>query len=104
MVTDFERDYLWGPTPADRRAAIQSSASARRPHALLERDRRRIELHELPPVSMPGTPSIYYGDEIGMGDNIHLGDRDGVRTPMHVDTRPQRRLLARRSGALVFRR
>ena len=49
---------------------------------LLERDRRRIELMNYLLLSMPGTPVIYYGDEIGMGDNIHLGDRNGVRTPM----------------------
>ena len=50
--------------------------------------------------SLPGTPVIYYGDEIGMGDNIYLGDRNGVRTPMQWSARPQRRLLARptRSG------
>ena len=49
---------------------------------LLERDRRRVELMNCLLLSMPGTPVIYYGDEIGMGDNIHLGDRNGVRTPM----------------------
>ena len=48
----------------------------------MERDRRRIELINSLLLSMPGTPVIYYGDELGMGDNIHLGDRDGVRTPM----------------------
>jgi maltose alpha-D-glucosyltransferase/alpha-amylase len=52
-------------------------------------------------LSMPGTPDLYYGDEIGMGDNIFLGDRDGVRTPMQW-TRPQRRLLARRPAAPVL--
>ena len=54
----------------------------RRLAPLLERDRRRVELMNGLLLSMPGTPVIYYGDEIGMGDNIHLGDRDGVRTPM----------------------
>ena len=54
----------------------------RRLAPLLERDRRRIELINSLLLSMPGTPVIYYGDEIGMGDNIYLGDRDGVRTPM----------------------
>ncbi|WP_034060235.1 alpha-amylase family glycosyl hydrolase, partial [Pseudomonas aeruginosa] len=48
----------------------------------VERDRRRIELLHSLLLSMPGTPTLYYGDEIGMGDNIYLGDRDGVRTPM----------------------
>ncbi len=48
----------------------------------MERDRRRIELLHSLLLSMPGTPTLYYGDEIGMGDNIYLGDRDGVRTPM----------------------
>src|SRR5690606_40614442 len=52
------------------------------PISLLERDRRRVELLKSFLLSMPGTPVLYYGDEIGMGDNIHLGDRDGVRTPM----------------------
>src|SRR5690606_31750094 len=54
----------------------------RRLAPLLERDRRRIELMTSLLLTMPGTPALYYGDEIGMGDNIHLGDRDGVRTPM----------------------
>jgi maltose alpha-D-glucosyltransferase/alpha-amylase len=48
----------------------------------MERDRRRVELLNSLLLSMPGTPTLYYGDEIGMGDNIYLGDRDGVRTPM----------------------
>jgi maltose alpha-D-glucosyltransferase/alpha-amylase len=81
MVTDDERDYLWNFYAADRRARINLGIR-RRLAPLLERDRRRIELMNGLLLSMPGTPVIYYGDEIGMGDNIHLGDRDGVRTPM----------------------
>ena len=81
MVTDRERDYLWETYAADRRARINLGIR-RRLAPLLEHDRRRIELMNALLLSMPGTPVIYYGDEIGMGDNIHLGDRDGVRTPM----------------------
>jgi maltose alpha-D-glucosyltransferase/alpha-amylase len=81
MVTDSERDYLWQTYAADRRARLNLGIR-RRLAPLLERDRRRIELMNSLLLSMPGTPVIYYGDEIAMGDNIHLGDRDGVRTPM----------------------
>ena len=81
MVTDRERDYLWNTYASDRRARINMGIR-RRLAPLLERDRRRVELINSLLLSMPGTPVIYYGDEIGMGDNIHLGDRDGVRTPM----------------------
>ena len=81
MVTSSERDYLWETYASDTRARINLGIR-RRLAPLLERDRRRIELMNGLLLSMPGTPVIYYGDEIGMGDNIHLGDRDGVRTPM----------------------
>jgi maltose alpha-D-glucosyltransferase/alpha-amylase len=81
MVTDDERDYLWQTYAADRRARLNLGIR-RRLSPLLERDRRRIELMNSLLLSLPGTPVIYYGDEIGMGDNIHLGDRNGVRTPM----------------------
>ncbi len=81
MVTDRERDYLWNHYAADRRARINLGIR-RRLAPLMENDRRRIELLNALLVSMPGTPIIYYGDEIGMGDNVFLRDRDGVRTPM----------------------
>lgn len=81
MVTSKERDYLWNFYAEDKRARINLGIR-RRLAPLLQRDRRRIELLNSFLLSMPGTPVIYYGDEIGMGDNIHLGDRDGVRTPM----------------------
>ncbi|VVP87047.1 1,4-alpha-glucan branching enzyme GlgB [Pseudomonas fluorescens] len=81
MVTDRERDYLWNYYAEDRRARINLGIR-RRLAPLLQRDRRRIELLTSLLLSMPGTPTLYYGDEIGMGDNIFLGDRDGVRTPM----------------------
>jgi maltose alpha-D-glucosyltransferase/alpha-amylase len=81
MVTDRERDYLWSTYAADKRARLNLGIR-RRLSPLLEHDRRRIELMNGLLLSMPGTPVIYYGDEIGMGDNIFLGDRDGVRTPM----------------------
>ncbi len=81
MVTDNERDYLWQTYAADRRARLNLGIR-RRLAPLLEHDRNRIELMNMLLLSMPGTPVIYYGDELGMGDNFHLGDRDGVRTPM----------------------
>ena len=81
MVTDEERDYLWNIYAADQRARINLGIR-RRLGPLMERDRRRVELMNALLLSMRGTPVIYYGDEIGMGDNIYLGDRDGVRTPM----------------------
>ena len=82
MVTHSERDYLWENLRRGTRRARINLGIRRRLAPLLERDRRRIELMNGLLLSMPGTPVIYYGDEIGMGDNIFLGDRDGVRTPM----------------------
>ncbi len=81
MVTDRERDYLWNHYAADKRMRLNLGIR-RRLAPLLENDRRRMELLNGLMFSMPGTPVMYYGDEIGMGDNVFLGDRDGVRTPM----------------------
>jgi maltose alpha-D-glucosyltransferase/alpha-amylase len=81
MVTDSERDYLWSTYAADTRARINLGIR-RRLAPLMDNDRRKIELMNALLMSLPGTPIIYYGDEIGMGDNIYLGDRNGVRTPM----------------------
>jgi maltose alpha-D-glucosyltransferase / alpha-amylase len=81
MVTDSERDYLWSTYAADPRARINLGIR-RRLAPLMENDRRKIELMNSILMSMPGTPIIYYGDELGMGDNIYLGDRNSVRTPM----------------------
>ncbi|HVB17029.1 MAG TPA: maltose alpha-D-glucosyltransferase [Stellaceae bacterium] len=81
MVTDRERDYLWDYYAADRRARINMGIR-RRLAPLMENDRRKIELLSGLLLSISGTPVLYYGDEIGMGDNVFLGDRDGVRTPM----------------------
>ncbi|MEM6847012.1 MAG: maltose alpha-D-glucosyltransferase [Pseudomonadota bacterium] len=81
MVTEEERDYLWKTYAGDKRARINLGIR-RRLAPLMQNDRRKIELMNAFLLSMPGTPVIYYGDEIGMGDNYYLGDRDGVRTPM----------------------
>ncbi len=81
MVTDEERDYMYRVYAHDTQARINLGIR-RRLAPLLGRDRRRIELLNALLFSLPGTPIIYYGDEIGMGDNFYLGDRNGVRTPM----------------------
>jgi maltose alpha-D-glucosyltransferase/alpha-amylase len=81
MVTDEDRDYMWRTYAADRQARINLGIR-RRLAPLLQNHRLRIHLMNGLLFSFPGTPVIYYGDEIGMGDNIYLGDRNGVRTPM----------------------
>jgi len=81
MVTDEERDYMYQAYAADPQMRINVGIR-RRLAPLLENSRRRIELMHALLFSMPGTPVVYYGDEIGMGDNVYLGDRNGVRTPM----------------------
>lgn len=81
MVTDEERDYMYRVYAHDQEARINLGIR-RRLAPLMGNNRRRIELMNGLLFSLPGTPVIYYGDEIGMGDNIFLGDRNGVRTPM----------------------
>ena len=81
MVTDDERDYMYLAYSADPRMRINLGIR-RRLAPLMDNNRRRIELLNSLLFSFPGTPVLYYGDEIGMGDNIYLGDRNGVRTPM----------------------
>ncbi|HEY7408855.1 MAG TPA: maltose alpha-D-glucosyltransferase [Gemmatimonadaceae bacterium] len=81
MVTDEERDYMYREYARDKRMRINLGIR-RRLAPLMENGRRQMELMNALLMSMPGTPVVYYGDEIGMGDNIYLGDRNGVRTPM----------------------
>ena len=81
MVSDEERDYMYLAYSADPRMRINVGIR-RRLAPLMDNNRRRIELLNSLLFSFPGTPILYYGDEIGMGDNIYLGDRNGVRTPM----------------------
>jgi maltose alpha-D-glucosyltransferase / alpha-amylase len=81
MVTDEDRDYMWDEYAKDPR--MKANIGIRRRLApLLDNDVNRMELFTALLLSLPGSPVLYYGDEIGMGDNIWLGDRDGVRTPM----------------------
>ncbi|HTS59680.1 MAG TPA: maltose alpha-D-glucosyltransferase [Terriglobales bacterium] len=84
MVTDMERDYMYDEYARDRSMRLNLGIR-RRLAPLLDNDRRRIELMNGMLMSLPGTPITYYGDEIGMGDNVNLGDRNGVRTPMQWD-------------------
>jgi maltose alpha-D-glucosyltransferase/alpha-amylase len=87
MVTDRERDYLYQTFAMDPQARLNLGIR-RRLAPLLDNDRHRIELMNLLLMTMPGSPIIYYGDEIGMGDNFLLGDRNGVRTPMQWNGGP----------------
>ena len=81
MVTDEERDYMYRAYAHDPQMRINLGIR-RRLSSLLGKDWNRIELMNALLFSLPGTPVLYYGDEIGMGDNIYLGDRNAVRTPM----------------------
>jgi maltose alpha-D-glucosyltransferase/alpha-amylase len=81
MVTDVERDFMYQEYATDPQARINLGIR-RRLAPLLDGDRRRIELMTSLLMTLPGSPFVYYGDEIGMGDNIYLGDRNSVRTPM----------------------
>ena len=81
MVTDAERDYMYREYARDGRMRLNVGIR-RRLGPLIDNSRRRMELLNSLLLSLPGTPVIYYGDELGMGDNFYLGDRDGVRTPM----------------------
>lgn len=81
MVTDEERDYMYRVYARDKAARINLGIR-RRLAPLLENHRRKMEIMKFLLLSLPGTPTLYYGDEIAMGDNHFLGDRDGVRTPM----------------------
>src|SRR5687767_3562440 len=85
MVTEEERDYMYRVYARDPKARINLGIR-RRLAPLLGNDRRTIELLTGLLFALPGTPVLYYGDEIGMGDNVYLGDRNGVRTPMQWST------------------
>ena len=101
MVTDEERDYMYRAYAADPQMRVNVGIR-RRLAPLMQNDRRKIELMNALLFALPGTPVIYYGDELGMGDNVYLGDRDSVRTPMQwspdrnagfSDANPQRLYL-----------
>ena len=100
MVNEEERDYMYLAYSGDPRMRINIGIR-RRLAPLMDNNPRRIELLNSLLLSFPGTPIIYYGDEIGMGDNIYLGDRNGVRTPMQWSGGPQRGLFARHAGKAV---
>src|SRR5262249_8616307 len=97
---DDERDYMYAEYAKDPR--MKANIGIRRRLApLLDNDRNQLELFTALLLSLPGSPVMYYGDEIGMGDNIWLGDRDGVRTPMQWTPDPHRRISHLRPAAAV---
>lgn len=100
MVTDEERDYMYREYAQDPRMRLNLGIR-RRLAPLMDNGRRRIELLHSLLFSLPGTPVMYYGDEIGMGDNIYLGDRNGVRTPMQW-TGDRNAGFSRADGARLF--
>ena len=100
MVTEIEREYMWDEYAKDPRARINLGIR-RRLAPLMEGDRRRIELMSGLLMSLPGSPIMYYGDEIGMGDNVYLGDRNSVRTPMQWNSGFNAGLFDGRSRAPV---
>ncbi len=100
MVTDEERDYMYREYAMDPRMRINVGIR-RRLAPLMDNGRRRIELMHALLFSLPGTPVLYYGDEIGMGDNIYLGDRNGVRTPMQW-TSDRNAGFSRADGARLY--
>ncbi len=101
MVTDEERDYMWGEYAKDPR--MKANIGIRRRLApLLDNDAQPLELFTALLLSLPGSPVLYYGDEIGMGDNIWLGDRDGVRTPMQWTPDRNARLLHRPTRGQLY--
>jgi maltose alpha-D-glucosyltransferase / alpha-amylase len=101
MVTDEERDYMYRMYAEEARARINLGIR-RRLAPLLGNDRRKIELLNMLLLSLPGTPVLYYGDEIGMGDNMFLGDRNGVRTPMQWSSDKNAGFSRASPQALVF--
>jgi maltose alpha-D-glucosyltransferase/alpha-amylase len=99
MVTEEERQYMWESYAPESRMRLNLGIR-RRLAPLLDNDRRRLELINVILFSMPGSPILYYGDEIGMGDNIWLPDRDGVRTPMQWADGPNAGFSAAPAAAL----
>ena len=101
MVTDEERDYMYNAYAKDRRMRINVGIR-RRLAPLMENGRKEIELMNALLMSLPGSPILYYGDELGMGDNVYLGDRNGVRTPMQWSADRNAGFSSAVSAALYF--
>jgi maltose alpha-D-glucosyltransferase/alpha-amylase len=101
MVTDDERDYMYNAYAKDPRMRVNVGIR-RRLATLMDNGRDEIELMHALLMSLPGSPVLYYGDEIGMGDNIYLGDRNGVRTPMQWNADRNAGFSAAPTAALYF--